>query len=147
MKLFEIIGLVEFAKTGYYPYKWLQKTNSDWYGEFQAEDDSKITFSATVPNDQGWEISWLRNNVSGRIQTDPGLASKILSTINAMINDFISEVHPESIYVTVQGNDTRKMSIYTRILAKMGYSIRKLDDEEAEELNLDNEYSWWEYWK
>ena len=96
-------------------YQWLEKTKYEWYGTFRASDGSNVEFSASMPNDDGWEISWLRNNSSTRIKTDPSVAKEIFATIYTMIQEFVTTVRPENIFVALNGPDDTKMSIYDRI--------------------------------
>ncbi len=124
-------------------YTWKQKTSSEWYGEFVAEDNSNVVFSATQLG-EGWEISWLRDNISSRIKTDPSVARRILATVNAMIADFITAERPETIFVALTSPDQTKMNIYHRILNKLGYTGYLEDDEEVlEQYDLDTDYTWY----
>ena len=130
------------------PYEWEERTNLSWYGQFVAPDNSHIAFSTSQLSNGGWEISWLRNNVSTRIKTDPRLTNAILSTINKMIGEFVSRVKPETIYVALTANDPTKMSIYTRLLNKYGFVGHEItDDDEKEEKDLATEYQWWEFYQ
>lgn len=125
-------------------YAWQEKSNSAWYGTFQASDGSSVEFSATMPNYEGWEISWTRNNISTRIKTDPGVAREIFATVYAMIQEFVTAMRPDLIFVALNGPDDTKMSIYHRILSKMGYSgYQVTDDEELEQYDLYPDYIWY----
>lgn len=127
-----------------YQFAWAQKDASGWYGKFLAADNSEIIFSASQPSDYGWEISWTRDLSSTRIKTDPRVAREILATVNAMINEFVTTVRPENIYVALTSPDQTKMNIYTRILDKLGYTGYLEDDEDVlEEHNLTPEYTWY----
>jgi hypothetical protein len=129
------------------PYQWLERGAGSWYGTFDAPNGAKVAFSANLINHgEGWEVSWLRDNISSRVKTDNQTTLFILSTISAMFKDFITAEKPNYIFVAMTANDPTKLSIYQRVLGKYGYSGHNItDDEEKEELDLDTDYDWWEF--
>jgi len=137
--------LVEYL-TSVIPYQWEEQTKEAWYSRFMAPDNSSIEFMTTNLNNGGWEISWTRDNISSRIKTDPKTTNAILSTINKMIVDFVSSVKPNAIYVALTAHDPTKISIYQRMLGKVGYTGYEItDEEELDEKDLYSNYEWWEF--
>ena len=131
----------------YFKVMWDERSDYEWEGGFAASDGSIIHIFFKVMDDEGtWHIEWSRDGNQDRIATPPKLAMKILSTINAVLKQFVRQESPISMIVGVTNNDVKKLEVYHKMLGALNYHWEKMSREEIQEFNLKPNNLWYRYW-
>lgn len=137
----------EIFDKSYFRVRWDEKSDWEWVGGFTASDGSVIDILFVMQDEEGtWHVEWSRSGSQDRITTPPKLATKILSTINAVLKQFIRKEQPYSIIVGVTNNDVKKLEVYHKMLGALGYHWEKMPRGEIRQFKLKPNNLWYRYY-
>lgn len=138
----------EIFDKSYFRVHWDERSNWEWSGSFTASDGSNIDILFVMQDEEegAWHVEWSRSGTQDRITTSPKLATKILSTINAALKQFIRKEQPSSMIVGVTNNDFKKLEVYHKMLFALNYHWEKMSREEVRQYNLKPNNLWYRYY-
>ena len=137
----------EIFDKSYFRVRWDERSDWEWAGGFTASDGSIIDILFVMQDEEGtWHVEWSRSGSQDRITTPPKLATKILSTINAVLKQFIRKEQPVSIIVGVTNNDVKKLEVYHKMLGALNYHWEKMPRGEIRQFKLKPNNLWYRYY-
>jgi spore germination cell wall hydrolase CwlJ-like protein len=139
--------ITEIFDKRYFRVRWDERSDWEWVGGFTASDGSNIEILFVKQDDDDtWHVEWSRSGSQDRITTSPKLATTILSTINAVLKQFIRKEQPFSIIVGVTNNDVKKLEVYHKMLGALDYHWEKMSKGEIRQYKLKPNNLWYRYY-
>ena len=110
------------------PYKWRWSTKNEerWFGRFTTVHDKLFVDLTNIMGGEQWLLDFdIVGNKTKYANTGKRDSFKILSTVLAMLREFIPEVDPERIFFTGD-KEEGKAKLYSMMLRKFQTDLKKL---------------------